>query len=423
MGIDNKRINPFELLDHVSPHLYSDVGYLMFPHNWANGFTEKWTWNNEILTSSDRTEQRIQLRKFPRRTLALSLLVNDTSRHKLETWMRMRATRWFISPLWRDMSGLSAPIVSDDVEIFLDTTYFEYFAVDLSSTIDEKPIPRLIVVWDSDDNFEIRSIVSVLPGSITVDVPFTQNWSANSMVAPCFYCTSSEAQRKVSRPTDTVGEYQLIVDSLFNPIIPGLVDPELYRGEIICPFLPSWVNVEEEWENKWSKLDKSIGSFEYTEQSVNPATYRSAAFLISGREDIDKFIRFMHTLKGRLVPFWMPANDKCFEMVFPVLSGSSTITIEDIDYVHALFGSPAHSHIEITLSSNVVIRRKILSAITLPTGQERLTLDSPLPTGITSTNLIQCTWLEPVRLDTDEVTIHWVTDTCIEVTLAIAVLP
>lgn len=422
MTIDTARVNPAEVLASVSPHLHADVGYLLFPHNWEAGFDETWTWNTEILASRDRTEQRIQLRLLPRRSWALQLLVSGRGRRKLETWMRMRATRWLLVPLWRDAAAIKQPISAGEITIPLDTQYLEYSAGDAAYTVGGQ-VPHLVVVWDAWDHFEVRTITEVAAGSVTVDLPFAQDWPAGTLVAPCSYGIAAGEQRTVKRFTEDVGEYQLAVQALYNPLVPALVDPEVYQGELVCPFTPSWVDPEENWKNQWTRLDPGTGIFEYTIQSVNPVTARSASFMISGRAAIDRFIRFLHALSGRLKPFWLAANDRGFELTMTAHAGDTRLTIEDLDYDHALSGSPAHSAIELALTDGTVIRRKIIDAATLSTGEEQLTLDAGLPVDVSAARLNRCAWLEPMRLDSDEIMLHWVTSECIEATLPLVVLP
>jgi hypothetical protein len=317
---------------------------------------------------------------------------------------------------------LETTVSSGSSVIPIATEYFEYRAASAEYTIGS-PVPHLVAIWDDWNNFELRTITSVDAISITVDSPFERDWLSGSYVVPCFYTLAVSEPRKVYRVTEDISSFQFTAEVMFSSIVPAMTAPELYNDVVVCPFTPSWIKPEESWNNKWTRIDQMTGLFEYNMQSINPVTERSVLFLINGRVNTDLFIRFIHTLSGKLNPFWLPANDYGFKLTIPANAGSSTITIEDLDYEHALFGSPAHSFIELVLIDGTIIRRHITNAITLPSGAERLTLDTPLPVDISPTTLIRCVWLEKVRLNSDDVTVKWCTDSCIEVTLPIVVLP
>jgi len=187
--------------------------------------------------------------------------------------------------------------------------------------------------------------------------------------------------------------------------------------------VPSWVDPEESWDNKWVRLDNDTGLIEYDIQSIEPVLRREAKFLRIGRPAIDRMLRFLFYCSGRLAPFWIAANDRGFELVIPTAAGTSTLIIEPIDYEYALSGSAARTHVELSTTDGIAIRRMITGVETLPSGLEQLTLDSPLPVDISKATLNRCAWLELCRLDSDAIDLHWVSGDCVELTLPLVVLP
>lgn len=403
------RINPADLLSATPPYLSSSVGYLFFPHNWEEGLDEQLSWKTDILTARDRTEQRLRLRRQPRRTWDLRLLVSGHGRRRLETWIGQRLVHYLVVPVWRDLQALRAPVSDGAWTIPVDTEHTEYAS------------GSLVAVWDSWNHFEVRKVIDVADGNITIDAPLSESWPSGTQVAPCRFSLCAEP-RSISRFTEEVAEFRLTVGTLFDPAFPVMVEPETYLDLPICPFTPSWQDPEESVGNLWAGLDPETGMYEFTVQAVEPTLGKEAHFLVIGRERIDTFLRFLHTLAGRLNPFWLAANDRGLEVIGAAAAGGAVLTIENIGYGDDLSRSASRAQIELILTNGTVIRRAIID-VTVAGNQEMLTLDAPLPVDVSTANCNRCAWLEQVRLDSDEITLKWVTPDCLECTLPISVLP
>ena len=386
-----------------------NVGYLLIPHSWEDGLDETLAWKTDVLIAHDRTEQRIQLRTMPRRSWNLRLLAAGVARRKLETWISLRKTRRIFAPVWRDVAPIASGIAAGETLASVDTAFLDY------------AVGRPMAVWDSWNHFEIRTVTGIGPNYIAVDAPFAEDWPAGSLVAPCRYGVALD-QRTVSRFTEDVGDFRLRFEALDESLMPAMATPELYREIPVCPLSPSWVGDEEAFDNKWVRLDNDTGLIEYDVQSLEPVLSRSASFLVIGRSRIDDFLRFLFACAGRLTPFWLPANDRGFELAQPAAAGATALVIGNIGYEYALADCAARGHVELT-TNGTVIRRRVAAVATLPTGEEQWTLDSALPMAVSAAALNRCAWLELVRLDSDEIKLHWVAWDCIEVTLPIVVLP
>jgi hypothetical protein len=393
-----------------APALSGDVGFLLFPHNWQAGFDESLAWKTDVMIAHDRTEQRVQLRTMPRRTFDLCLVVAGAERRRLETWLTMRRTRYLFTPIWRDAVQLVAPIAEGESMITI------------ANGSDNYVVGTPIAIWSDPDHKEIRTISGVGSNFLDIDPPFTVSWPVGTMFAPCRYCVSLE-QRQVSRFTDDVGEYRLrllVTGDLWQPTDESIND---YRNLPVCPMVPNWQDVAESFDNKWLCLDNDTGMVEFDIQSIEPVLSREVQFLIIGRDRINMFLKFISERAGRLAPFWLAADDRGFELSAAAAEGDSFIVIEPIDYDYTLKDSPARMHIEMITTGGTVIRRKITGVETLPSGKEKLTLNAALPMDISAATLNRCAWLELVRLDSDEINLHWVAYDCLEVKLPIMVLP
>lgn len=401
----------FTLTGTRAPQISGDVGYLFFPHNWEDGLDESLAWKTDVLIAHDRTEQRVQLRTMPRRQWQWRLLVGGAGRRKLEAWLGLRKTRQICSPVWRDVGRTTASIASGSSLVPVDTAYLDY------------AVGRHIAVFTSWQDFEVRVVSGIGPGFVAADAPFNRDWPEGAMVAPCRFGVCLQ-QRSITRWTEDVAEYQVAFEALGESLMPAMAAPDSYRSVDVCPMTPTVVfDAEESWDNKWVRLDNDTGVLEYDIQSIEPVFSREATFLVIGRAKIDEMLRFLFACAGRLAPFWLAGNDRCFELAAPVPQDATTVVIEPIDYDFALEGSPSREHIELITTDGTVIRRKITAIATLPSGLEQWTLDSGLPMAIEAATLNRCAWLELVRLQSDEVSLHWVAWDCVELTLPVVALP
>ncbi|MDR3631709.1 MAG: hypothetical protein P4L42_15415 [Desulfocapsaceae bacterium] len=390
------------------PQISGDIGYLFFPHNWQEGFNETLAWKTDVLTAHDGTEQRVRLRTMPRRIFDLRMLAAGSARRRLEGWLSLRRTRFLLTPVWRDVQRLQAPIAAGDTIIPLNPRFLDYAA------------GRQAAVFDAWDRFEIRTVTGIGAGFVSVDAPFERRWPQGSMAAPCRHGLAL-AQRRIGRFTEEAADYRVSFEAADESLMPAVQNPDLYRQIPCCPFVPSWEGPEDRQGNRWLQLDNETGLVEYDILSIEPVLSRDAVFRIIGRERIDRFLRFLFAAAGRLAPFWLAANDRAFEPA-PAKAGDIRLTIAGIGYEYALQGSPARSHIELIAVSGEVIRRMITGVETLPGGDERWTLNEPLPMDISGRELNRCAWLEPVRLDTDTINLRWLGWDCLEATLPVMVL-
>jgi len=393
-----------------APQLSSDVGYLLFPHNWEDGLDETLAWKTDVMIAHDRTEQRVKLRSSPRRSWDLRLLVSGAGRRKLETWLGMRKSRSLFIPIWRDVSITQSVAESGATMIPVAMSSDNYIA------------GTQVAIWTDWQTFNIRTITGVGAGYVSVDTPLSRDWPVGANVGPCRYCLSLET-RRANRFTEDVSDYRLRVTATDDLWSPSGVEPETYNDLHVCPFVPNWEDGDESYDNKWVQLDSDTGIIEFDVQSEEPVMSRDARFLLIGRDNINMFLAFIADRAGRLAPFWLQANDRGFELAEPASADDSEITIEPIGYEYALSDSNAREHIELKTVDGTVIRQRITAVQTLPNGNEQLTLGSAIPVDISASTLDRCSWLELVRLDSDEIALHWLTAECVEVTVPIVVLP
>lgn len=393
-----------------APAISGDIGHIFLEHNWANGLEEKLDWKTDVLISTNRNEQRMSLRPIPRRNWSLRLISTGTYRNKLESWLSLRKTRFLYAPIWRDVYNLSSPISEGDV------------TVQIQHPSDNFVVGTEISVWKDEELYEIKKISYVGQNYIGVETPFNMNWGEGiSLFGPC-RTFSGTGQRSVSRATENAGSFSIelmVVDDKWQP-------PEyqklIYREVEVCPETPSFESPDNKWDNKWVVLDNDTGVISYDIQSIEPAISRTMKFVLLERNDSIRFIQFLNNRSGRLVPFWLPSDDKAFKIVSVSPVGSNYIVIDQIGYNFQFSDASCRRDIEICVG-NSVIHARITGVETLPTGDEKLNLDVTFDIEVTPSNVLCCSWLELVRFDTDSITLHWETTSSFTTSIPVVTLP
>jgi hypothetical protein len=277
-------------------------------------------------------------------------------------------------------------------------------------------------IWDAWDHYEIRKVSAVGSGSVTLDYATTESFLSGAMIAPCLFGFARPG-KQIGRFTEDVADYSFTVDLLFSPSVGDMVSPVTYTGLTVCPFSPSWDGDQgEDISNAWVRLDRETGIIEYEVTADEPEYSRTANFLITGRANIDAFIRFIHAMAGRLTPFYLPANDRGLELAASATSGATTITIKNIGYADDLFGANARGVLYFQKTNGSVFYRDITGAEEINAETETLTLDSGIPTDISAATLNRLTWFEKVRFAADDITLKWLAHDCLETSIPVAVL-
>lgn len=381
------------LLGTRAPQLAGDIAYWLHGHNWENGFEESFSWKTDIMTSYNFTEQRVKIRQNPRRMWNLKYIMQGDYRRKFESELRMRKVRYSIIPHPNDIIQLSTPILAGDTTIYIDPDFTDY------------GIGRYLMVWENEHSYEIKSISSVGADFLIVDAPFERDWGIGSYASSC-RMTNPVDSRQVSRATDDVAVYD-IQFMLTDEVSLSIFEVDTYKGIPLCPFAINFDSITETFTNNWIKLDNDIGVIEYEITNIEPIVYREIPFMINGREEVDTFKRFLYYCSGKLQPFWIQSSEEAFRVVSDITSGDTFILIENINYSAYSFGGYARANIEIITTSGIVVRATIVDVEVLPSFEEKLILSASIDYDIPITSILKCSWLEKVRLDSDNISIKW----------------
>jgi len=133
---------------------------------------------------------------------------------------------------------------------------------------------------------------------------------------------------------------------------------------------------------------------------VTPRYRRALLLQCLGLAEVLQAFAIVDTLKGRLLPFWLPTWDYDLTTAVAYASGAAALSVQPIRYADLSWpASPARRYIQLRGPSGALYRKGVLSATWPGTGPEVLTLSSSIgenvPAGTTVCFLRYC------RLDVD----------------------
>ncbi len=162
-------------------------GYAMVTPPDRDGYSEIRWWGTNVFTAQDGTERRMSLMSAAKREVNYSLTANDEAEiHRLENLIIVGSKYVTLQPLWFSKTQLTQATDSLSKTIYLDT-------VDKELVVDDYILIRL-----SDLHYDIKKIVTVATGYITVDKePLV--FAVGTAVIPMIRCSPEQITKWAGR--------------------------------------------------------------------------------------------------------------------------------------------------------------------------------------------------------------------------------
>lgn len=137
--------------------------------NWEDGISEGIGYLTDVMSAYDTTEQRVQLRARPRRTMQFRALAEEARDAALlhgilYNWQ----PRVYGVPIWQDIQKTTADVAAGDLVIQVDTTDRQYEAGGLA------------FIWRNPHEWEAFQIASLTASTITIASPAQAAWTRAS---------------------------------------------------------------------------------------------------------------------------------------------------------------------------------------------------------------------------------------------------
>lgn len=356
----------------------------LWPFRPLIGIAEKLEWFSEVMKG--RTgEQRLSLRSAPRQVFNY---VSHLDAHKF-TWAKHFARRnsdvEFYVPVWVEQKRLGSLSASTTVLPF-DTTTGDWRE------------GSFLVLWQSWDNYVVCEIDLVEADQITLTAGIGVDLTT-PLVIPVRSCIAKTGFSFRRRSLFTHVSAEFHVQDNINLI--GISETSLgtypeYEDLIVLTDAPLEIaEISENIHVPAEYIDNGFGIVEI-ETLQNYADFgQTISFSDEVGEELWNRRRFIHWIRGKQIPFWLPSFNLDLDIQAPVGAGSTTITVRSV----APTGFYIGKHIMIELKNGNRYFREITNASVA--GDNDVLTIAATGFAFTTEDVLFISFLSKVRSNTD----------------------
>ena len=367
------------------------VLYTDWPFRVNVGSSEKLEWLSDVL-SGYTGEQRLALRDAPRQSFnyADTLEPHDFTRAKDFVRQNVYAT----VPVWFERTHVFGSLASAATVIVFDTADADYR--DSSA----------VVIWESADKVVVRLIDTVEAGQLNlaaaVGVDFT-----DPFVAPARIGIIVDGLQ-INRQLVTVATCNirfLITDNvdLASGTSEGYMYP-LYEGlDVLTDSTIVVGSVSENVINTSEFIDSGLGMVAVEPIKDYTDFKQTLGFLEQGKTALWMRRQWLHSLKGKQKPFWLPSFMDDLVLLVPIGAADVVVTVERLGLPAGMIGR----HIMLELNDGTQYFREITNAIEGGVGEAYITISSNLGAIVAVADVRRFSFISRVRLDTDQIEIKY----------------
>lgn len=404
----------FTFSDAEDPYLLiSGVLSVAFPflHNWDdNPVIERISYLTNVIEAKSGKEQRVRLRKYPRRQIEFKTLIadsNDYNRNAIQrqvfhNQMMFGRSKTWLAPMCHDYDFLTYDLASGSSVINTPTLYRDYTD------------NGYVLLYKSFDYYEVVRIDALSSGSFTILSPTTKDFSSGTRVCPL---------RQAVFSGDTSSGEIIVYEAETHDLVWDILVQE-YGQERITPYSPVYTyrgydvylqtsdfdsgNTMEIYSPQ-RRLDNNTGIFGIDSRFALTKERTTLNLTLRNKQKISEFFGFLDYRAGKLVPMWVPTFSEDVQIAQAGGSGDTTIKIKNIGYSLYIKQANVRKDLMFIKTDGSPVFRRILGSQDNGDGTETITIDSPLGFDFTSTSFNYISFLRFSRLDDDTAELSYIT--------------
>ena len=364
----------------IEAHLTFKPTEIMIPFAPETGMTETLQFLTDVLQKLDGSEQRVQVRQYPRHLFGKILRLDGTERQWLDNVLSGRQAGDLYVPLWTQSTHLTAPASQYDTTLAVDPT---------TQALAEFREGNKVAIWSDSTNWDMAEIDTLGTGTIALvdELLLAGGYPAGTAVYPV---------AKVTCPKPPAGSIQgltmedVTLELLTKDSESDIADASAWDTFKTLPYLkdlhlgPSVGYVFDS-----QGLDFNTGKTEQETRWVEGKQTRSLILVSHDRQAAWDIRCLLYHLSGRWRSFYLPTY--LAEVPIVSLSGT-TLTIGNIGYNQYAAG---RTLVRIVTSTSDEVRTILASADLGAT--EELTLDAAV-----GGTLVRVEFVYRVRLASDD---------------------
>jgi len=403
-NINENQLFTFDTEDTASV-LVRALAVTLFPlvPDWSGGIRERLSYLTQVMRSRTGNEQRVQLRRYPRRRIEYRAVARNARESSVMDGLLWGRQGSFLGvPQWFDSARLSAPASSGDTTLQVESAEWRQFYPD-----------GVGVVFRGPDDYEAFGVEEVQEDAIITSDGLEFSWPAGTPVYPVRTCYFPDSQgvRQITSAIETI-DVEFEADELPWPEPVDSTDGE-YRGRPLLMREPNRAQaVSAEYNRDLIELDNRTGQISRVDRAGRPFLVRTHEHVFSSKRDVWWFKAFVESLKGRLKSLWVPTWQRDMALLSSVPTNSATIHVTGPGYSGLFDFQDGRRDLVIIHCDGTRWLRRIESASQRADGTNDLVLDSDLSGTrvIAPEDVWKIMFLEHVRLSGDTVEFHWRTN-------------
>lgn len=385
----------FDTVDVLLPVVGVRVIPWQVEPTWEDPVIERLDWRTDVLRKFDGSEQRIQVREYPRQYWQFSFVASGRERRILESTVYQWAARSWALPVFSDGVNLEQPLNAGATAVPVETANLGYELGGLG----------IIIAADgtASEAFEVAAINST---SITTDRPLVSSWSPGSRIYPARIAKLTEPLQTTRRSRDVVqGVASFGVET---GVAHSAAVETLYRGEAILELPPNLRDgLSFVWDPKTELLESPSGPDYLEDESDLVDTVQALRWTLGSRSEADELRAWLYARAGRARGVWVPTYAEDLVVVATISPTATNIDVEYQGLSVYVDGDVGRRDIRIELLDGTVFYRRTSAYVKVDDSTERLSMDSSLGITVFPEDIRLISWMSYCRLDADSVEISW----------------
>lgn len=367
--------------------------------DWSNGITERLEWLTDVLIANNGNEQRVRLRKNARRTLEMAWLAQGQRAMIADTLLTGWGSRKYCVPVWMERDRATAPISAGATSITVtDASLKDYM------------VGGYVVLWADETLAEAIEIAAIAGNTLTLKTPVANSYPAGTSICPAMFGRiDGDVQVRHVRSDALAGMVRFLDEAATDRQATEI--GQTWQGYAVLDERPDY---SEDQTSTWSRtvevLDSLTGIMMVDDTTGYPVIRRTYAWVLNGRQAIDRWKKWAAARAGRLNALWLPSFMDDIEIVQDIQPSDTSITVRSGLNAHYGIGMPNRMAIRIETTGGQVFHRRITSMSETAGGDDQLVMDSSLGVLVQVSSIRRAMWVSLVRLESDAVEIHYETD-------------
>lgn len=377
---------------------------------------ETWSWLTDTHISVDGTEQRIGLRRVPRRQQTTKLVFSDEATLREQYRILLGASGRLFVPYWQYASTLSSPIVAGATSISFDTgacdvrddEYVLIISGQLSLLVQLDAVGSTSATLKAPINIDVPkgAVVvaiypSLLPNGVSLGRAAYDGYGTMNLRSDATY-PKLTFQRPGSTATLTMLEGEVVLTQ--RPLVEDSVDHVFDTGQESDDAKTGLVQLSLNWD--FTKVDQGVV---FKVRRVGRQDCGGG----TGVEAFDYWRLFFDTMKGSLGTFLMPTYRPDQVLFSPMGVGTSSAVFYGPTYAEDFYPIPAYRYLAFETAAGTHYA-KVTGASKDVDGNTSVSFTPSVPTGEGWTDVSKVSYMTKLRLAEDKVELeHFQLDTFI----------